>query len=65
MSKKEKLYNLRSGIMCETEKVTILLEQIINDDYAGVKINVLAGIALEKSKKIFRMNEKIGKILKH
>jgi len=52
MSKSQKLYNLKTGIMCEAERVIVLLEQILNSDDAGVKINVLADIALEKSKKI-------------
>lgn len=65
MGKAEKLYNLRSGIMCEAEKVIVLLEQILNNEDTGAKISVLISIALEKSKKISKMNEKIGKILKH
>jgi len=65
MSKKRQLYNLRAGIMCEIERVIVLLEQILNGDNTTVKINVLADITLEKSKKISQMNEKIGRILKH
>jgi len=64
MSKKRKLYNLRTGIMCEIEKVNVLLEQITNNDNVELKTGILAQIALEKSRKISRMNEKIGSILK-
>jgi len=65
MSKKEKLYNLRTGIMCESEKAIILLEQILNNADILPKIFVLSNLALECNKKIFRMNEKIGKVLNH
>ncbi|OGH97641.1 MAG: hypothetical protein A2104_09800 [Candidatus Melainabacteria bacterium GWF2_32_7] len=64
MSKKKKLYNLRTGIMCEIEKVTVLLEQIINNENVEIKTGILAEIVLEKTKKISKMNEKIGVILK-
>ena len=65
MSKAKKLYNLRTGIMNESEKVIILLEQLLNGGEVEAKIYVLAGIALEKSRKISKMNENIGRILKH
>jgi len=65
MNKKKKLYNFRTGIMCEIEKITVLLEQIIDNDLTERKTSILAGIALDKSRKISRMNEKIGIILKH
>lgn len=65
MGKKQKLYNLRTGVMCEIQKVSVLLEQITNNENVEVKTAVLAEIALEKSKKIAKMNEKIGLILKH
>ena len=51
--------------MCEIEKVTVLLEQITYDAETERKVNILANIALEKSVKISKMNEKIGKILNH
>jgi hypothetical protein len=65
MGKKKKIHDLRTGIMCEIEKVTVLLEQITNNENVEIKTGVLAGIALEKSRKISKMNEKIGTILKH
>jgi len=65
MSKKKKLYNLRTGIMCDIEKIIVLLEQIIDNDRAERKTIILAEIALNLSRKISRMNEKIGIILKH
>jgi hypothetical protein len=65
MSKRKKLYNLRTGIMCEIEKITVLLEQITNNDDVEIKTGILAQIALEKSQKVSKLNEKIGFILKH
>ncbi|MFA6989853.1 MAG: hypothetical protein WC197_07270 [Candidatus Gastranaerophilaceae bacterium] len=65
MSKKKKLYNLRTGIMCEIEKVTVLLEQITDNDCTERKTSIIAEIALEKSRRISKMNEKIGNILKY
>jgi hypothetical protein len=64
MSKRKKLYNLRAEIMCEIEKITVLLEQITNNDDVEIKTGILARIALEKSQKISRINEKMGSILK-
>jgi hypothetical protein len=64
MSKRKKLYNLRAEIMCEIEKVTVLLEQITNNDDVEIKAGILARIALEKSRKISRINEKMGSILR-
>jgi hypothetical protein len=64
MGKRKKLYNLRSEIMCEIEKVTVLLEQITNNDDVEIKTGILASIALENSQKISRINEKIGSILR-
>jgi len=54
ISKKQKLYNLRQNISVESQRIKYLLEK-----------DVLTEIALEKSEKISRMSEKIGKILKH
>ncbi|MFA6988569.1 MAG: hypothetical protein WC197_00730 [Candidatus Gastranaerophilaceae bacterium] len=65
MSKKRKLYNLRTGIMCEIEKVMVLLEQITNNDCIERKTSILAEIALEKSERISKMNEKMSFLLKH
>lgn len=65
MGKNKKLKNLKFGIMVEAEKVEVLLEQIVYNDEITAKMQVLANIALEKSKRISRLNEKIGKILKY
>lgn len=51
--------------MCDVEEVIVLLEQIADNHCTGLKASILAQIALEKSRKISRMNEKIGIILKH
>lgn len=63
MGKKKKLKNLGTQIMVESEKVEVLLEQIILSEDAESKTTVLAGIALEKSKKISCLNERMGKCL--
>lgn len=41
------------------------IEQIINIEHSDIKTHILAEIALDLSKKISKMNEKIGLILKH
>jgi len=64
MSKKQKLYNLRSKISVEAEKIEYLLKNLIYKS-ESVETSVLAEIALEKSEKISKMSEKIGIILKH
>jgi hypothetical protein len=65
MSKKQKLYNLRSSISVEAERIKYLLESAIYKTESSMEKNVLTEIALEKSENISRMSEKIGKILKH
>jgi hypothetical protein len=63
MSKKKKLEKLKFGIMAEAQKVEVLLEQIVYNEDVTAKIQVLADIALERSKRISHLNEKIGRIL--
>ena len=65
MSKKQKLFNLRQNISIESQNINYLLEHVIFKSDDDVEKDVLSGIALEKSKKISKMSEKIGKILKH
>lgn len=65
MGKKRKLYDLRSGIMKESERARVVLEQIAETDEFEPKVCVLCSIALDQVKKISKMNERIGKILKH
>jgi len=65
MSKKQKLYKLRQNISIESQNINYLLEHVIFKSDDELEKDILSGIALEKSKKIFRMSEKIGKILKH
>lgn len=65
MSKKQKLYNLRSNIFIEAERIEYLLRNVIYKSESQKETNVLAEIALEKSEKISKMAEKIGIILKH
>jgi hypothetical protein len=65
MSKKQKLYNLRQNISVESQYIKYLLEHVICKSDSELEKDVLAEIALEKSEKISKMNEKIGKILKH
>lgn len=61
MSKRQKINNLGMKIMIESEKVEVLLEQILSNDDIIPQIRVLVEIALEKSRKIAILNEKIGK----
>jgi hypothetical protein len=63
MSRKKKLEKLKFGIMAEAQKVEVLLEQIVYNEDVTAKIQVLADIALERSKRISHLNEKIGRIL--
>jgi len=65
MSKKQKLYNLRANISVETERIKYLLENAIYKSENNIEKNVLAEIALEKTERISKMTEKIGRILKH
>ena len=64
MSKKRKISYLREMIMCDIEKVKLLLKIITFDKVESLKeAQILANLALLKSKQIDRNNEKIGKIL--
>ncbi len=65
MNKKEKLYNLRANMSIQAEHVEVLLEHIVYKTENSVETCVLGEIALKKSRKISRMSEKIGRILKH
>jgi len=65
MSKKQKLYNLRQNISSDAQKIEYLLKNIIYKSESQIETSVLAEIALEKSKKISKMSEKIGLILGH
>ncbi|HBG49754.1 MAG TPA: hypothetical protein DDW90_09700 [Cyanobacteria bacterium UBA9971] len=65
MSKKQKLYNLRSGISIESQRIKYLLEHAIFKSDDDIEKDVLAELALEKTEKISKMSEKIGLILKH
>ena len=65
MGKKEKLYNLRLNISVESQRIEYLLKTIIYKSESPQEISTLADLALEKSERISKMSEKIGKILKH
>jgi hypothetical protein len=65
MSKSKKLYNLRARISIESEQVCTILKYLIDFGENPLDTNILAEIALEKSKNISKLNEKIGIILKH
>jgi len=65
MSKKQKLYNLRSRISIESQRIKYLLEHVIYKSDDDVEKDVLTDLALEKTEKISKMSEKIGLILKH
>ena len=64
MNKKRKISYLRERIMCDIEKINVLLELITSYRAETHKEAViLARLALSKSKQIDKNNEKIGKIL--
>lgn len=64
MSKKYKISYLRERIMCDVEKVNLLLEIITSyRTETPTEAVILANLALAKSKNIRKNNEKIGKIL--
>jgi hypothetical protein len=65
MSKKQKLYNLRAGISSDAQQIKYLLENAVYKSECNLEKDVLAEIALEKSERISKMSEKIGRILKH
>ncbi|MFA6989075.1 MAG: hypothetical protein WC197_03300 [Candidatus Gastranaerophilaceae bacterium] len=66
MSKKKQLYFLRSKIMNDIEQVTLLLDYIVSYKTETLpEATILASIAHEKSLRISKNNEKIGKILNH
>jgi hypothetical protein len=65
MSKKQKLYKLRTGISVESQRIKYLLENAICKSESDVEKDVLTEIALEKAERISKMSEKIGRILKH
>jgi len=65
MDKKQKLYYLRANISIEAQRIKYLLENAIYKSDSDREKDVLAEIALEKSERISRMSEKIGRILKH
>ena len=65
MNKKRKLYNLRLGISSRSQWLTCLLEHIKCNSENQLESSIFASIALEQTKKIGRMSEKIGLILKH
>jgi len=64
MSKKQKLYNLRTNISSDAQKIEYLMKNVIHKS-ENIETSVLAEIALEKSERISRMSEKIGIILGH
>ena len=64
MSKKRKVSYLSERISWDIETINILLEIITTDRVENlIEAQVLADLALFKSKQIDRKNEKIGKIL--
>lgn len=64
MNKKHKISYLRERIMCDIEKINVLLELITSYRAETHKEAViLARLALAKSRNINKNNEKIGKIL--
>lgn len=64
MSKKSKLYNIRTKMMSDIQEVKLLLEFLTYKTENLLEASVLGHIALEKTRKIDKSSEKIGKILK-
>ena len=65
MSKRQKIYYLKSQIMIDAEKINLLLQILHSEKIDSLKESyILAGIALDKCIQISKNNEKIGKILK-
>lgn len=65
MSKRQKVLYLREKIMNDIQDVNVLLDLITSyrvDTFAEAM--TLAHVALEKSKRIDKYNEKIGRILR-
>lgn len=65
MGKKQQLFNLRLNISVEAQRIEYLLKNIIYKSESSIEISTLADLALEKSEKISKMSEKIGRILNH
>lgn len=65
MGKNKKLYDLRVEISTKARRISILLENIILKAESELEKNVLLGIAQDEAKRICKMAEKIGIILKH
>lgn len=64
MGKKRKIRYLRERIMIDIDKINLLLELIVSRKIENLKdACVLASIALAKSKRIDKNNEKIGTLL--
>lgn len=64
MSKKKKIAYLTERISYDIEAVNVLLEMIASDRTENlIEVQILAGLALLKSKEIDKNNDKIDTIL--
>ncbi len=65
MNKKKKLYKLKRDLYIESQRVSFLLANIVEETAGNLEAKILADLALEKSQKIEKLSEKIGKIFKY
>lgn len=65
MSKEEKLYHLRAGISVKAQRIEFILKNIICYSESEAETQAMADLALDEVKRISRMSNLIGKILKH
>lgn len=64
MGKRQKLYNIRSKMMCDIEQVSLLLKFLTQRAETLTEAVILAEIALGKNRYTAENNERLGKILK-
>lgn len=65
MNKEEKIDNLLNKIYIKCERIRFLLWNVIHKSDSEIETQVLAKLAFNENKRISKMSEKIGRILKH
>lgn len=65
MGQDEKLYHLRLGISVKAQRIEFILKNIMYHSESEAETMTMADLATEEVKKIARMSNLIGKILKH
>lgn len=64
MSKRKKLEKIHTKIMCASEQIKVLSKYIGFYTDTAAENQVFAELINEKSRQIFKANEKIGRIFK-